>query len=86
MFLELDRRGGMLQPLDARRCFSFILLGARQSPSHKHAYQFVVPIWIQRRRGGGEKIRAQKKKNKEFLAHVKLAKITDFIATLRAYL
>ena len=56
------------------------------SPSRKHAYEFVVPIWIQRRRGGGEKIRAQKKKNKEFLPHVKLAKITDFIATLRAYL
>ena len=34
------------------------------SPSRKHAYEFVVPIWIQRRRGGGEKIRAQKKKKK----------------------
>jgi hypothetical protein len=38
-----------------------------------------------KRRGRG-KISAQKKKNKEFLPHVKLVKITHFIATLSSYL
>ena len=44
------------------------------------------PFGYNEEEGEGKKFARKKKKNKEFLPHVKLAKITDFIATLRAYL